>query len=113
MSDLKDFAKSDSAFLTFGEQNPIVGIYKGTIVEDDPFMPGSKRLLITLGIDGTEKKLGSKSKRLARALVDIKEGQKISITRSGQMMETRYKVEVVGEEEKAKEEDLTADSIPF
>lgn len=102
--------------MSFSEQNPIVGIYKGVVVEDDPFLPGSKRLMLTIEVDGVERKIGSKSKRLARELINVEPEQKISITRSGQMMETKYKVEVVGdteEKETTEEKEVTPEDLPF
>uniref|UniRef100_A0A6H2A1B7 Uncharacterized protein n=1 Tax=viral metagenome TaxID=1070528 RepID=A0A6H2A1B7_9ZZZZ len=99
---LKDFTKSD--YLSFKDQNPIEGIYKGVRVEDDPFHKGDQRLNYTIEVDGKNRPLTSKSKRLAGAVIKakVKEGDHIRIERIGLGFDTDFNVEKVESKEDIK-----------
>ena len=101
--DLKSFI-GESIFIKFSDVNPIEGTYLGYNIEDDQFNPGTKKLVVAMSIDGKEKRFSSKSTRLARALLDIEVGQKISVERTGQLMKTNYTIKVLEDEDKKNED---------
>jgi hypothetical protein len=95
--DLNNFVSGN--YLSWKDKDTIEGVYVGFRVEKDPFgkKDSDKRAVYTLNIDGEEKQLGSKSKRLARAILDAnpKFGDKIRIVRGGAGFDTVYGVEIV------------------
>jgi hypothetical protein len=92
MTTLEEFAAGN--YLSFKYKNPIEGKYLGYVVEDDPFKKGETRVRFSLVVDGEEKNLSSKSKRLVKAIMkaNVKEGDTISIQRFGEAFETNFEV---------------------
>lgn len=84
-----------SNFINF-EEGGVEGIYKGVSQEEDPFTAGEIRLVYVIEIEGEEKKLSSRSKRLAKEFLkkNPKVGDFIRITRSGEGFKTDYELEV-------------------
>ena len=102
MDDLQKFLTGD--YLSFKVTPIIRGAYKQSYVEDDPFAkkPGEKRVVYILEVNGEDKKLTSKSKRLASAIFGLKlnAGELIEIERIGVSFDTEYRVERVEGEKK-------------
>jgi hypothetical protein len=95
--DLQDFVSGK--YIKFDTNDPVIkGVYKGHAVEDDPFNKDEKRVVYTLEIDGEEKLLPSKSKRLASRIMEksLKVGEEITIKRHGAGFDIDYEVEVGG-----------------
>lgn len=115
-TNLEDFIAGN--YLSFKFTNPIQGKYHGVIIEDDPFKKGEKRFNVTMEVEGEEKHLTSKSKRLAKCLlaIGVKKGDLISCLRVGSGFETNFEVKkiekltpkVVEEEHKLTDEEIDA-----
>ena len=99
--DLQGYIQGE--YLRFDENGEIAGIYKGHTIEDDPFgkEKGEKRVAYTIEVDGEDKKLTSKSKRLAGRVIrkGLKGGENITIKRRGVGFETDYEIVIGGEKE--------------
>jgi hypothetical protein len=102
MDDLEKFVSGD--YVSFKTTPTIRGIYKQSYVEDDPFAKtkGDKRMVYILEIEGEDKKLTSKSKRLANQMLKLKlqPGELIEIERIGVSFDTDYRVERVDSKKK-------------
>ena len=101
----KDFAKRNSSFIKFDEDGVIEGVFNGmkSIVKETF---GEEKEVMRYKID--DKTFDSQSVRLAELMDTIPVGSKIKITKTGQSMDTKYEVEVIGAQSKAGEE-----SSPF
>ena len=98
----KDFAKRNSKFISFDDDNSIEGTFEGMkSVVKDSF--GEEKEVMRYKIDG--KTFDSVSSSLAYQMDEVKIGMKVKIIRSGKGAETKYKVERMSltEEEVKKE----------
>lgn len=94
--DLQNYAQGN--WRKFDNAAPTVGIYRGNTVEEDPFgKKGEQRVVYHIEIDEQILDFPSKSMRLANKIVKVapKDGDTISITRSGEGFKTDYNVEIV------------------
>ena len=98
----KDFAKRNSTFIKFDEDGIIEGIFGGmkSIVKETF---GEEKEVMRYKID--DKTFDSQSVRLAELMDVVPVGSKIKITKTGQSMDTKYEVEVIGAQSKAGEEE--------
>jgi len=96
----KDFAKRNSSFIKFDEDGVIEGIFRGmkSIVKETF---GEEKEVMRYKID--DKTFDSQSVRLAELMDTVPMGSRIKITKTGQSMDTKYEVEVVGAQPKAEE----------
>jgi len=97
----KDFAKRNSSFVKFDEDGIIEGIFGGmkSIVKETF---GEEKEVMRYKID--DKTFDSQSVRLAELMDAIPVGSKIKVTKTGQSMDTKYEVEIIGAQSKAGEE---------
>lgn len=112
--DLTNFAEGD--YLNFKARgNVIEGIYQGYTIEEDTFNPGQKRPIYAIEVEGKQKKLGSSSKRLANAFLDVnpEKGDFIRITRTGERFNTQFSVEKSKEAPVSATEDNKEEEMPF
>lgn len=93
MGDGKDFAKRNSKFQSFDDDGVIEGVFEGMkAVVKDSF--GEEKEYMRYKIDG--KTFDSMSGSLAVQMDEIKNGQKVKITRTGKGADTKYLVESNG-----------------
>lgn len=98
MNDFDKFIGDNNKYLKFNDQNELSGTFVSAFIEEDPFMPGTKRMAYVLMSEGNEEKtLNSKSKRLAKEFVKkgIKSGDNIKIMRIGQGFDTNYRIDII------------------
>jgi|SRR3990167_1246664 len=86
----RDFAKRNSQYISFDENDIIEGIFESMkpIVKESF---GQEKEIIRYRIDG--KSFDSQSTGLAIQMDDIKPGERIRITRDGEGTSTKYKVD--------------------
>ena len=88
----RDYQKKHSQFVSFDNDGVIEGVFEGMkIITKESF--GQEKEVMRYKIDG--KTFDSISGNLAAQMDDVKSGQKIKITRTGEGMDTRYTVEIV------------------
>ena len=104
--DLKKWADSKSTFVKVGDGESITAVFKKAVEVEDTFNPEQMKINYTLEIDGEQKILGSMSVSLARQMANIKEGEIIKISRSGEARNTKWAVGKVVAENEITEEDL-------
>ena|SRR3990167_2054886 len=89
----KDFAKRNSQYVSFDENDIIEGMFEGSkVVVKESF--GQEKEVMRYRIDG--KTFDSQSTGLAIQMDGCNPGDKIKIIRSGEGASTKYKVEVLG-----------------
>ena len=88
----KDFAKRNSQYISFDENDVIEGVFEGMkpIVKESF---GKEKEVMRYQIDG--KTFDSQSTGLAVQMDEMVTGQRVKITREGKGMETKYNVEQV------------------
>ena len=93
MGILKDYAVKNSSFASFDDEGIIEGVFEGAkIVIKDSF--GKEKEVCRYKIDG--KTFDSVSGSLATQMDKMTAGQKVRIKKTGEGMETKYFVEVLG-----------------
>jgi len=101
MGQLGDFAKRNSAFISFDEEGIIEGVYEGAkIVIKDSF--GKEKEVCRYRIDG--KTFDSISGSLATQMDKVPVGSKVRIKKTGEAMDTKYVVEILGAQTPVKAE---------
>jgi len=87
----RDFSKKNSSFIKF-DDGVIEGVFGGMkIVVKDSF--GEEKEVMRYKIDG--KTFDSLSTALAEKMDEVKIGQKVRITKSGEGTSTKYSVEII------------------
>ena len=88
----KAYQKKHSQFISFDEDGAIEGVFEGMkVITKESF--GQEKEVMRYKIDG--KTFDSISGNLAAMMDDVKPGQRIRITKTGQGMETKYNVEQI------------------
>lgn len=117
---LRQFSSGGSSkYGKFDEKGEYEGIYLGCELQDDPFNKGEKRMMYHfIAKGGIEQEIGSKSKRLAQAMLvsNAAINDIIRISRFGKLFEMQYKVTVIKkapENEAGNVADVKPDDVPF
>jgi hypothetical protein len=98
----KDFAKRNSSFIKFDEDGVVEGVFNGMkAIIKETF--GEEKEIMRYKID--DKSFDSQSVKLAELMDAVPVGSKVKITKTGQSMDTKYEVEVIGAQSKAGEDE--------
>lgn len=128
MSDLQDFKRKNSRFLTLADGEEIVGKYEGYKITENPFDPDKETVNYFLVMDGEKKVFRSGSNKAAGFFDGVAVGEVVSIKRIGTGRDTKYEYkksvvttdpspalddEFPDREEKIANEDIDPDDVPF
>ena len=118
MKTLNQYSKERSTFISIDAGESYTGIYRGyKFIEKDSFGETKEyaRYMLEDLEDGKVRTFDSLSVGLARAMSGVKEGQEVTISRTGEGRNTKYEVEVEGSPKKEDipviEEDVIEDVI--
>lgn len=101
MPTLSDFIKeadNKSPFLKFTDSVPVKCTYIKSEVIPSTFDPEKKTVQYTVEVEGNQKTFTSMSMNLGRQMVGLKEGQLITLTKSGSQRNTKWTVMVINQE---------------
>lgn len=103
--DLKKWASGQTRFVRLSDGDSLEAVFLKATEIEDTFNPGKTKIRYALEVDNEQKFLESSSGTLAREMYPIEEGEVIKITRTGEGMNTRYKVEKVVSKELSDEDE--------
>lgn len=98
MSDLSNYVKNNSKFLSIQDGETVTMIYKGFSIIPDRFNPGKDTVsyLLQDPITGKSIPWTKSSNKVALQMNKINTGETITITRMGEGMGTVYRIKTVG-----------------
>jgi len=95
MGKLKDWADSNSQFITIEDGESLEIVYKGWKNVPNRFDTDKETIRYIFLVDGQEKYWENGSGRTARFFDEVKEGEPVKITRKGEGQKTQYELELL------------------
>ena len=92
MGKLKDWADSNSQFITIEDGESLEIVYKGWKNVPNRFDTDKETIRYIFLVDGQEKYWENGSGRTARFFDEVKEGEPVKITRKGEGQKTKYEL---------------------
>ena len=93
MTELGDFAKRNSQFITLADGESVEAVYKDYVIAPNSFDPEKETVNYKLETEYGTKTFRSGACGLARLFEKIKKGSKVKITRNGTGNKTSYQIE--------------------